>query len=678
MKSKRFALIGSAAVVIAAAGLVLLILYTAGRKDTRHAEALTQSSVLNKPVSDHNAKPVLKSPVMRALPLGAIRPAGWLHSQLRIQADGLSGHLDEFWPDIKNSAWFGGEGDRWERAPYWLDGIVPLAFLLDDEGLKEKVKTYVHTILVQQDEDGMFGLLKDQKNYDLWAVFLVLKPLIQYWEATADPAVPQAVGKCLRWIDDHIDRSPLFNWGQFRWFEALLSIEWLYEQKPEQWLLDLAVKLEAQGFDWENFFTRWPLRKPTRKGHWTFMGHVVNNAMAVKAPALWWRLTGEDRDRQMADVMMAEQDRYHGLVTGIFSGDECLAGKDPSHGTELCSVVEYMYSLEVLLSVLGEPHFGDRLEKVAFNALPATFSPDMWAHQYDQQVNQAECSINPNRNWTTNGPESNLYGLEPNYGCCTANFSQGWPKFTSHLWMKTGDGGLAAVAYAPCIVQTKIGDVPVKIEVATEYPFREDVRVRMVPEKALRFPVHVRIPAWADGASLQIGEEKSILPAPGSFYVIKRMWKEPVEIHLHFPMKAKASRRYRNALAIERGPLVYSLKLGERWKRVNEDKPDREPPHADWEVYPTNAWNYALALDENSVKSLQFKEHPVGTVPFSPEGAPVSVKVKGILLDSWKMVNGSADPIPESPVSISGPKVDLILIPYGCTNIRITEFPTLK
>ena len=101
------------------------------------------------------------------------------------------------------------------------------------------------------------------------------------------------------------------------------------------------------------------------------------------------------------------------------------------------------------MSVFGEPAFGDRLERVAFNALPATFTPDMWAHQYDQQVNQVQCTINPDHMWTTNGPESNLYGLEPNYGCCTSNMHQGWPKFCAHLWMKTPGEGIAAVAYAP-------------------------------------------------------------------------------------------------------------------------------------------------------------------------------------------------------------------------------------
>ena len=100
---------------------------------------------------------MLNSPAFRPLPLGSIHPEGWLARQLRIQADGIHGHLDEFWPDVKDSRWFGGQAEGWERAPYWLDGLVPLAYLLDDAMLKEKARRYVGFILDHQEEDGWLG-----------------------------------------------------------------------------------------------------------------------------------------------------------------------------------------------------------------------------------------------------------------------------------------------------------------------------------------------------------------------------------------------------------------------------------------------------------------------------------------------------------------------------------------
>jgi hypothetical protein len=184
---------------------------------------------------------MLKENKMQPLPLGTIKPTGWLRNQLQIQADSLSGHLDEFWPDIKNSAWFGGDADGWERAPYWLDGVVPLAFLLNDAKLKSKVIKYMDYILTHQDESGWIGPGKENPAiYDHWAIFLVMKPLIQHYEATGDKRIPGFVEKTLQWLDGHIGRYPLFKWGKFRWFESLISIYWLYEQTGKKWLLDMA------------------------------------------------------------------------------------------------------------------------------------------------------------------------------------------------------------------------------------------------------------------------------------------------------------------------------------------------------------------------------------------------------------------------------------------------------
>src|SRR5512132_447565 len=423
--------------------------------------------------------PALAPLAFEPLPLGAVRPEGWLARQLRIQADGLSGHLDEFWPDIAQSQWFGGNAEGWERAPYWLDGVIPLAWLLDDAALKKRITNHVDYIVAHQRPDGWYGpypLDAVAKRYDMWAILLANKMLAQYHEATGDARVLDAVEKSLRAMYDGLDRTPLYAWGKFRWFEGLVPAYYVYERRPQPWLLDLARKLRTQGVDYAALYQTDDIKVPTpRRGLWKWTKHVVNAGMAPKAAALSWRLDRREVDREFARGMIDILDRHHGQATGMFSGDECLSGRNPLQGTELCAVVEFMYSLEHLFATFGDPWFADRLERVAFNALPATFSPDMWAHQYDQQVNQVQCRINAEHQFTTKGAESNLYGLEPNFGCCTANMHQGWPKFAAHLWMKTPDEGLVAAAWAPCRVETRLRDVPVTVAVDTEYPFRESV-----------------------------------------------------------------------------------------------------------------------------------------------------------------------------------------------------------
>ena len=625
----------------------------------------------------------LREPTLRPLPLGSIQPRGWLARQLRIQADGLSGHLDEFWPDVGQSQWFGGQAEGWERAPYWLDGVIPLAWSLDDEPLKNKVTRYINTIVAGQRPDGWFAPYPADATarlYDLWAILLANKMLVQYHEATGDDAVLRAVEASLSALAAGVERSPLYNWGSYRWFEGLIPLFYVYEKTGEAWLLDLARRLKQQGFDYNAFYQGEDVTHPTpRRGLWTWAKHVVNTGMAIKASALAWRLEELDEQRNEPSRMMALLDRYHGQATGMFTGDECLAGKNPVQGSELCAVVEFLYSLENALSVLGDPVFGDRLERVAFNALPATFTPDMWAHQYDQQANQVQCTLNPDHMWTTNGPESNLYGLEPNYGCCTSNMHQGWPKLAAHLWMRTQDEGLAAVAYAPSEARFSPRGVPVTVALDTDYPFRENLSLTVTTEAAVSFPLLLRVPAWADGAGLGVDGESGRSLIAGTFHRIEREWRGTTRLSLRFPMRARVTLRYNQGAAIERGPLVYALQLAESWTRINADKPGRELPHGDFEVRPTSPWNYGLLLPDADMEgAIQFEERPVGERPFSPEGAGMVAHVMGRLLPNWKLAHGWAGEFGPGLHQSAEPLEQLSLIPYGCTNIRITEFPRLS
>lgn len=637
----------------------------------------------------HDASKFTLAPLsFTPLPLGAITPRGWLLNQMRIQLAGLSGHLDEFWPDVAQSGWYGGNAERWERAPYWMDGAIPLAWILDEATLKARITKRVEYILAHQRADGWYHVYPEDavaKRYDMWAIFLANKMLCQYHEATGDARVLDAVTRSLRALATGLNRTPLYDWGRTRWYEGLVSIFYVYERTPEPWLLDLARTLRAQGVDFERLYTTSEdMKVPTpRRGLWKWTKHVVNAAMTPKAAALSWRLDQRPSDRAWPRKMIEFLDRYHGQVTGMFTGDENLAGKNPTQGTELCSVVEFMYSLETVISVFGDPLFGDRLERVAFNALPATFSPNMWAHQYLQQVNQVQCTINKDHGWSSDGPDSNLYGLEPDYGCCTSNMHQGWPKFASHLWMRTTDGGVAAVSYAPCRVMVDGGGPKAEVICDTGYPFRDTVGITVRTEKASRFPLTLRIPAWAEGATVKVGDGAAVKARPGTWHRVEREWRGATTLTLTFPMKAKVTTRYNDNVAIERGPLVYSLKIAEEWTRVNADKPHREEPHADYEVRPKSAWNYGIVIAKGEAQGLTFEERAIGDVPFSPDGAGMVAKVSARKMPNWKLVNGWAGEISStdgkwadaSKVASREPVETVELLPYGCTNIRVTEFP---
>jgi DUF1680 family protein len=621
------------------------------------------------PAPAQNRAP-LQPNAFNPLPLGAVMPKGWLRAQLQLQAKGLTGHIDEFWPDLgPQSAWLGGSGEGWERGPYYLDGLVPLAYLTRDPALLAKVKKWTEWALTHQQPDGAIGPVK---NLDWWPNYVMLKALTQYQEASGDARVIPFMEKYFAYQARHLDERPLKEWAIFRWHDEVLSVLWLYNRNGDRALLDLARKLHTQGHDWEAQFANFQTTEKVARSAANLSTHGVNTAMALKAAAVWYLLTGDATERASLSRMFAALDRYHGQPSGIFSADEHLSGLDPSQGTELCTVVEAMFSLETDLAILGDAVFGDRLEKIAYNALPATISADFWAHQYDQQANQIICSIS-NHRWATNGPESNIFGLEPNFGCCTANMHQGWPKLAASLWMGTADNGLAAVAYGPSEVRTTLGKTAVTITEETAYPFRETVQLTLVLSAPARFPLALRIPAWAEGAVVTVNGQPAPAVKAGEFLRLAREWKSGDRVELRFPMQVRTSTWFHNSVAVERGPLVFSLKIGESWNKIKQTG-----PAADYEVYPTTPWNYALVLPNDAKRDFTVTERPIAEQPFTAAAAPVEITAHARRLPQWTLADDSPAPLPVSPVATKRPEETITLVPYGAAKLRITAFPWMQ
>ncbi|MCM1221365.1 MAG: glycoside hydrolase family 127 protein [Lachnospiraceae bacterium] len=589
-----------------------------------------------------------------------IKPSGYIRQQLEIQANGSSGHLHEFWRDIKDSKWIGGDAEGWERVPYWLDGFIPLAYLLDDEEKKRVAKKYIDAILARQDADGWICPCgkSERGGYDVWAYFLILKVLTVYYDCSGDGRITDAVYRALKALNRHVEEVPIFAWGQMRWYECLIPIYWLWERCEEEWLCDLVNKLHCQGFDYYSYYRNAGKTKKTEKGKWSQISHVVNNVMMLKADALYSLYNRNGSKEKRAEFLYRKLMNEHGTAVGTFTGDECLAGKEPVQGTELCSVAELMYSFEQLISITGKGVWADRLDKITFNALFATFSPDMWTHQYDQQVNQIMCAEVENPVYTTNSGDSNIFGLEPNFGCCTANLSQALPKYILSSFMK-GENQIVVVNLSPCELHTAIKGKPVHIRVEGNYPFGDKVAIAVETEE--KFTLAIRIPAWADAFLNGV-----CVQAENGFCELSVNGDKRIELELKTQPKAV---KRGNGIVFERGALVYSFHPEEEWRQIHKDVAGREYPHCDYEVYPVSDWQFAIISDEAVFESDELKGRP-----FYPNETPVRLKVQGAEYP-WELKDGCAYPAKNAE---AGSERTLTLIPYGATNLRITEFPLIK
>jgi len=648
----------------------------------------------------------LKSNAFIQLPLGTVKPAGWLKDQLQIQANGLPGHLDEFWPSLTTSAWHSGNGEAWERGPYYLDGLVPLAYLLDDKRLIDKVKTWMEPILASEKASGWFG---PEKNKDRWPLAVALKVLKSYYEGSKDPRALEVIKKYFIYLANNSPDWPDKEWRGVRAMENAVTGYWLFRQTGDTTILKAISSIQNNSFSWTKYFNTFPWDSlAAHEGRipkiWDAVGltaHVVNNAMATKYPGIWSQQSGKAADLRASYEGMAKLDIHHGQVGGRFSGDEHLCGRNPVQGTEMCAVVEYMFSLENLIEITGDVKLADRLDILAFNSLPGTCSADYWAHQYDQQANQVLVSIAA-RKWTSNDPESNVYGTEPYFGCCTANGHQGWPKFAESLWMASPDGGLAAISYAPCTVNALAGaKVPVSIEVQSNYPFEEKVVILVNPEKDATFPIFLRIPEWAAKPTVSVNGEPFACK-PGEFLAINRKWKKSDRIELSLESPVRIERRYNNAASIAKGPLFFSLRIPKKYTAIDNCKKHYTYlGSTDWQIEPAGDWNFGLVVDpSNPAKSFEVITNAISKYPFGDAGDPVYnvatnsfdtlninppiiLKAKGMKIPGWVIVDNSAGPTPNSPVILTGNAAqavvsDIELIPYGSAKLRLSEIPVIK
>ncbi len=640
-----------------------------------------------------NRAPLTPS-AFRKLPIGAIKPTGWVRTQLQLEADGFVGHLTEIshWLKKENNAWLSPEGlgeNGWEEVPYWLKGFGDLGYVLDNPRIKAESRTWIEAVLKSQRSDGWFGpranLLANKGKPDVWPNMVMLFTLQSYYEFHPDPRVLKFMDAYFKWEMNLPEENFLLSyWEKHRGGDNLSSVFWLYNRTGEHWLLDLARKIHRRTANWVDGVPDY---------------HGVNFAQAFREPATYSQLSKDPEHVEATEIDFQTMRHQYGEVPGGMYGADEIARKgfsDPRQCAETCAMVEMMGSDEMLLAQTGDAKWAERCEDVTFNSLPASMTSDEKALHYLTAPNMPLADAqSKNPGIMNSGP---MLLFDPNdHRCCQHNVSQGWPYYAEHLWLATGGNGLAAVLYAPCEVKALVGiGEEFRIREMTNYPFEETVRFALSREiksllvhplykplvfkhlirqndPARRFPLSFRIPRWCTNPRLTLNGKSLKFESRGDYAILNRIWNDGDQIVLQLPMKTRLRTWAANntSVSVERGPLTYSLAIQENLQRKGGT--DAWPAFED---KPASPWNYGIVPDLTTMKFVQGRS---GAQPFDPAECPVAIEAKGRRIPEWQLdSHGLVNVLQPSPVFSGQPLETLRLIPMGAARLRISAFPTVS
>ncbi|HEU5051663.1 MAG TPA: beta-L-arabinofuranosidase domain-containing protein [Hanamia sp.] len=665
-----------------------------------------KASVVSRPVKGTNSfylsnKAPLEPLSFIKLPVGTIKPGGWILKYLELQRDGLTGQLGTIsgWLDKKNNAWFSGtgKGDHgWEEVPYWLKGYGDLAYILHDEKMINETKSWLEKVFQSQHPDGFFGpgeVVYDQQNNiikipDLWPNMIMLWCMQSYYEYSNDPRVITLMQKYFRW-ENKVPDSLLLRtyWENSRGGDNLYSIYWLYDHTGEKWLLDVANRIYENTANWSqaNNLPNW---------------HNVNVAQSFREPATYF-MQNKDSNSLKATYndFYLIRNIYGQVPGGMFGADEDARKgyTDPRQAVETCGMVEQMASDEILSGITGDPMWADNCENVAFNTYPAAVMPDFRGLRYLTAPNMVISDSTDHAPGIENaGPFLTMNPFSSR--CCQHNHSQGWPYYEEHLWMATPDNGLAAMLYNTSEVTAKVGKRAgntVSLKQTTNYPFDQNIKIEVKTNKAVDFPLYLRVPGWCKNASVSInGNPVKLETKPGTYIRLENKWKNGDVVELVLPMKVSLRiwNQNKNSVSVNYGPLTFSLKIKEYYKKLDskasaesDSKWQATADPSKWpayEIFPASLWNYGLFLNDQPLDQ-QFevikKPWPADNFPFSQKNVPIEIKAKGKLIPFWTTDQyGLCGILPESPVQVSTKEKDITLIPMGAARLRISAFPVVK
>ena len=626
-------------------------------------------------------------PGFEFLPLGDVKPKGWIKAQLvRDFEKGFLGQLDSLtdYASIKifgdnriigykeedgkkkfvRKSWWPGE-----TTAVWLDGLVRMAFLTEHPAAIEKMREYIQYVLRHQGKEGYIGIYKPKVRYqhtmenaELWAQSRIFRVMLAYYELTGDEQVLEAVKKA---VDLTMEKYPPgFSYfgvdnaggGVSHGLMFIDILKWLYRLTGEKGYVEYGKFLYndySKNFDnkrLEDARLKY-LLDPERD----IVGHTPHVAEHLRVPVWLYHATGKEKYRKAYQTGYSKLEDYMVPSGAVHSGDsEDVEGKPPYPDMpyEYCGITELFDTQSYLLAKSGNARYANQAEKLIMNAGQGARFANGKAICYFSRDNRIKA---------TEEGSGGRFKFSPTHEdvavCCNPNAGKLMPYYVRSMWMKPigKNKGLAAQFYGPSVVKTKQKGSLVQIKQKTNFPFSDDINFVVKTDEPVKFDLWLRIPSWSNGVNIEI--EEADIRQKEQYKIVHKNWKNGDTFRLSFKPEIKTLTAVNGEKAIKRGSLIYALELPDK-REVIKTYPVND--FADYNIRPTSkareSWNLRLKLNQ--------QEEDLGFEFFSDTSSSV--------LYPWE----------KNPVYLSGSFYDLgeqtkklRLVPMGSTILRRVTFP---
>ena len=612
-----------------------------------------------------------------------VQPYGWLQIMMQRQHDGLTGHPEALSYPYNTCLWAGEisrpdetYGENWwryEQTAYYTDGLLRLGYELGDDVMVAKAMEGIDYTLENPDENGVLG--NSTLKGITWPMSVFFRVLQAKYEHDGDERIPTELER--HYLNFTVDDLA----GGIVGGRNIMSIEgilWTYGKTGNPALLKLAEDAWAVQDKFAVDETAITSQEP-------FYMHSVTFCEMLKLPLLLYAYTGKEHYLELAMTAIRKIEQESLLPDGVPTSAEFLLGNDVDVSHETCDIIDFTWTLSHYLMVTGQAEWADKIETAIYNAGLGAITKDFKSLQYFSSPNQFIATGMSNHNIYKHGSTWMAYRPTHETECCSGNVNRMLPNFLGRMWLRDDDGGAVAALYGPSRVtyQTDKGNLTITCE--TNYPFDEKLMFTVSGAEGASIPLTLRIPTWCNDATLSInGVAVNLALKAGSFVRLSDSVKNGDVVTLNLPMTVEQKNLEGQGVYFQRGPLLFSYAIPqqvtedtEEYENMHGKKPDN-PDFKCWNITPTGAFNYAYASDGKPIEVFRPAIEEIGgTIPFDLNYTNVKLRIPVKQIE-WNLEEERYTPaMPEQGhlKLLSSETQYIDLVPYGCTELRLTVFP---